>query len=100
MVNEQQTQMLTALAQGLSMPPRTPILRTPEEYGLAYEEISFTTADGVLTMGASVKGVSVDMLRHVLNFYIREETIKDETLARISLLPYKHVIPNGTYFIE
>lgn len=28
------------------------------------------------------------------------ETIEDETLSHISLLPYKHLIPNGTYFIE
>ena len=47
MLNEQQMQMLTALAQGLSTPPRTPILQTPEDYGLEYEELSFTTADGV-----------------------------------------------------
>ncbi|HAA16483.1 MAG TPA: alpha/beta hydrolase [Cytophagales bacterium] len=51
MVNEQQQQMLTALAQGLSTPPRTPILRTPKEYGMEYEEISFTTADGVKIQG-------------------------------------------------
>ncbi|NRB47397.1 MAG: alpha/beta hydrolase [Saprospiraceae bacterium] len=51
MVNEQQTQMLTALAQGLSMPPRTPILRTPKDYGLDFEEISFTTGDGVTING-------------------------------------------------
>ena len=51
MVNEQQTQMLTALAQGLSMPPRTPILRTPKEYDLEFEEIAFTTADGVTIKG-------------------------------------------------
>lgn len=43
--------MLTMLAQGLSVPPRTPILRTPEEYGMEYEEISFTTADGVKIEG-------------------------------------------------
>ncbi|WP_413816182.1 hypothetical protein [Marinobacter sp. MC3] len=24
----------------------------------------------------------------------------DDLLAHISLLPYKHVLPNGTYFIE
>lgn len=30
----------------------------------------------------------------------REEEIDDETLSHISLLPYKHVLPNGTYFIE
>ena len=28
------------------------------------------------------------------------EVIEDETLAHISLLPYKHVVPNGTYFID
>jgi hypothetical protein len=28
------------------------------------------------------------------------ENIEDETLAHISLLPYKHVLPNGTYFID
>lgn len=28
------------------------------------------------------------------------ETVDDELLAHISLLPYKHVLPNGTYFIE
>jgi hypothetical protein len=28
------------------------------------------------------------------------EVISDETLSHISLLPYKHVLPNGTYFIE
>ena len=51
MINDQQTQMLTVLAQGLSTPPRTPILRTPEEYGLEYEEISFLTEDGVTIKG-------------------------------------------------
>ena len=30
----------------------------------------------------------------------RGETIEDETLSHISLLPYKHVLANGTYFIE
>ncbi|WP_407656515.1 Tn3 family transposase [Methyloglobulus morosus] len=28
------------------------------------------------------------------------ETVDDDTLAHISLLPYKHVLPNGTYFNE
>ncbi|MFT4568406.1 MAG: TnpA family transposase, partial [Saprospiraceae bacterium] len=30
----------------------------------------------------------------------RQVEISDETLSHISLLPYKHIIPNGTYFIE
>ncbi len=51
MINEQQTQMLTGLAQGLAMGVRTPIIRTPEEYGLEYEEISFETKDGVTING-------------------------------------------------
>lgn len=28
------------------------------------------------------------------------ETVDDDTMAHISLLPYKHVLPNGTYFVE
>uniref|UniRef100_UPI0040478B15 Tn3 family transposase n=1 Tax=Shewanella sp. TaxID=50422 RepID=UPI0040478B15 len=28
------------------------------------------------------------------------ETVDDNLLAHISLLPYKHVLPNGTYFIK
>jgi hypothetical protein len=28
------------------------------------------------------------------------EIIDNEILSHISLLPYKHVLPNGTYFIE
>jgi hypothetical protein len=28
------------------------------------------------------------------------EVIENETLAHISLLPYRHVVPNGTYFID
>jgi len=51
MINEQQTQMLTMLAQGLSFPPRTPIVRTPSDYDMEFEEISFETADGVTIKG-------------------------------------------------
>lgn len=51
MVNEQQMQMLTMLAQGLSLPPRTPIFRTPKDYGMDFEEVSFTTEDGVSVNG-------------------------------------------------
>jgi Tn3 transposase DDE domain len=28
------------------------------------------------------------------------EIIDDDVLAHISLLPYKHVLPNGTYFVD
>jgi TnpA family transposase len=36
----------------------------------------------------------VDQLRH------QGEEIDNATLAHISLLPFKHVVPNGTYFLE
>ena len=36
----------------------------------------------------------------VENLRQQGEVIEDETLSHISLLPFKHVIPNGTYFIE
>jgi hypothetical protein len=28
------------------------------------------------------------------------DVIGNDTLSHISLLPYKHVLPNGTYFID
>ncbi len=52
--------------------------------------ISQATNLGVLTMSASMKGVSVDMLRHILNFYIREETIRTASTA---LVDAHHQLP-------
>lgn len=34
------------------------------------------------------------------NLKMQGEVIDNESLSHISLLPYKHVLPNGTYFIE
>ena len=48
---EQTNVFLTTLSQGLSTPPRTPMLRTPEEYGMEYEEVVFSTADSVKLKG-------------------------------------------------
>jgi len=28
------------------------------------------------------------------------EEVSNETLSHVSLLPFKHVVPNGTYFID
>ncbi len=50
-LNEQQVGALTMLAQGLSTPPRTPILRTPEDMGMKFEEVEFTTVDNVKIKG-------------------------------------------------
>jgi len=36
----------------------------------------------------------------VENLKQQGEDIDDETLSHISLLPFRHVLPNGTYFIE
>ena len=43
----QQVAFLTTLSNTLSTPPRTPMLHTPEEYDMAYEEVVIETADGV-----------------------------------------------------
>ncbi len=47
----ERVQFLTGLAQGLATPARTPILRTPDEYGMEYEEISFEAPDGITLKG-------------------------------------------------
>ena len=52
--------------------------------------ISQATNLGVVSMSASVKGVSVDMLRHVLRFYVREETI---TSASAEIVNQHHQLP-------
>jgi hypothetical protein len=36
----------------------------------------------------------------VENLRQQGEDITNETLAHISLLPFRHVLPNGTYFID
>jgi len=44
---EEIAQTLTALAQGWSLPRRSPILRTPADEGLEFEELTFPSSDGV-----------------------------------------------------
>ena len=39
-------------------------------------------------------GETVDSLRE------QGENIDDAALSHVSLLPFKHVLPNGTYFIQ
>ncbi len=36
----------------------------------------------------------------IKNIEAQREKISPEMLSHISLLPYKHVLPNGTYFID
>ncbi len=40
-------------------------------------------------------------ISHIVDELRRQgATLENEILAHISLLPYKHVLPNGTYFVE
>lgn len=61
--------------------------------------ISQATNLGVVAMSASVKGVSVDMMRHVLQFYVCEETNKNacaEIVNQHHQLPFSAVHGSGT----
>ncbi len=50
--------MLETLASGLSKPPRLPVLRTPADYDMAFEEVSFTTNDDVEVSAWFMPGAS------------------------------------------
>jgi len=52
--------------------------------------ISQATNLGIVSMSASVKDISVDMLRHVLHYYIREETLKS---ANAEIVNNHHQLP-------
>jgi TnpA family transposase len=52
--------------------------------------ISQATNLGVVAMGASVPNITVDMLRHVLQYYIREETLKS---ANAEIVNQHHKLP-------
>lgn len=61
--------------------------------------ISHATNLGVVAMSASVKGVTLDMLRHVLQFYVREETNKNasaEIVNQHHQLPFSGIHGSGT----
>jgi len=61
--------------------------------------ISQATNLGVVSMSASVKNISVDMLRHVLHDYIREDTLKAasaEIVNRHHQLPLSVIHGTGT----
>ena len=61
--------------------------------------ISQATNLGVVSMSASVKGLTVDMLRHILQYYIREETISDSSAELVNqhhLLPLSSAHGAGT----
>jgi uncharacterized protein len=46
-MNETTDAVLDRLAHGFSSPPRSPVLHTPADEGLAHEDVTFPSADGV-----------------------------------------------------
>lgn len=48
---DESTQFLHTLAEGLTFPARTPILRRPDEVGLEYEDVYFPAMDGLTLEG-------------------------------------------------
>ena len=61
--------------------------------------VSQATNLGVVSMSASVKGITVDMLRHALQYYVREETLKAASADIVNqhhLLPLSAVQGDGT----
>jgi TnpA family transposase len=52
--------------------------------------VSQATNLGVVSMSASVKDITVDMLRHILQFYVREETLK---AASAEIVNQHHLLP-------
>jgi len=57
--NEPQSEeFINGLAELMAHSTRTPILRTPDEYGMAYEEIFFPAIDGVTIEGWFIQGNS------------------------------------------
>lgn len=65
-----------------------------------YEEIMNKASSLSLVSNAILYWNTIKINDIVEGLRQKGEIIKDETLARISLLPYKHVIPNGSYFID
>jgi esterase/lipase len=51
MISDEQMGILTMLAEGLSKPMRTPVLRRPDELGMEYEDVFFPALDGVVLNG-------------------------------------------------
>ena len=50
--------------------------------------------------GGRPAGGTIKIAETVGRLRAHGEDISDETLSHVSLLPFRHVLPNGTYFIE
>lgn len=65
-----------------------------------YEEIMNKASCLSLVSNAILYWNTIKIDEIVQNLREQGEDIDNETLSHISLLPYKHVLPHGTYFIE
>jgi TnpA family transposase len=65
-----------------------------------YEEI-MNKASALSLVSNAILYWNTSRISNIVDVLRRQgETVDSDTLAHISLLPYKHVLPNGTYFIE
>jgi TnpA family transposase len=65
-----------------------------------YEEIMNKASCLSLVSNAILYWNTLKITEIVDNLRAQGEDIDKETLAHISLLPFRHVVPNGMYFIE
>jgi len=65
-----------------------------------YEEIMNKASCLSLVSNAILYWNTIKINDIIENLRNQGENIDDETLSHISLLPFKHVLPNGTYFID
>jgi TnpA family transposase len=65
-----------------------------------YEEIMNKVSCLSLVSNAILYWNTIEIDKIVNSLRLQGETIDDNTLSHISLLPFKHVLPNGTYFID
>ncbi|MCB1713809.1 MAG: Tn3 family transposase [Candidatus Competibacteraceae bacterium] len=65
-----------------------------------YEEIMNKASCLSLVSNAILYWNTIKINEIVENLRSQGANIDQETLSHISLLPYRHVVPNGTYFIE
>ncbi len=65
-----------------------------------YEEIMNKASCLSLVSNAILYWNTIKITEIVDNLRAQGEAIDEETLSHISLLPFRHVVPNGMYFIE
>ncbi len=65
-----------------------------------YEEIMNKASCLSLVSNAILYWNTLKIKNIVEDLRSQEEEVSNETLSHISLLPFKHVVPNGTYFID